>query len=67
MINLSKDFAETVLRHPEAFNIFGYFCEKGGGGSDKEFIIWEENNEYFLVHNSEIECDGFLVRLKSRN
>ena len=64
MIKLPLDLAKQIINYQQFHNLFGYFCEFGGGGSDKDFIIWEENNEHYLVHKSEIECSGIFVKLK---
>lgn len=61
MIKLNKDIGENLARNPG----FGYSCDHGACiGDDVEFIIWHEGNEYFLVHNSELIQEGFLVKLK---
>jgi hypothetical protein len=67
MLKLSPDFARTIITHPEAPTSLGYVCEYGGIVGDAEFILWEEGNDFYLVHKSEIESNGVLLKLKKEN
>lgn len=58
---ISNELRDLLLNHPETF---GYCCEYGACIGDHEFIVWEDQEQTYLVHKSEIEEQGFLVRLK---
>ena len=63
MQKIPKQLAEQMSKE----DIFGYSCDQGAVIGDAEFIIWAENDEYFLVHNSEIQSQGFLIKLRKKS
>jgi hypothetical protein len=64
MVKISKELEEKLLQHPD---VFGYCCEYGAViGNDREFVVWEEKDEIFLVHKGEIISEGVLVKLKKQ-
>ena len=62
MIKLDINTAQTLMNT----NQFGHSCEHGAFIGSKEFTIWIENDNYFLVHKSEIKEEGLFVKLNEK-
>lgn len=69
MIKINQKLANGIVENTSLSTNsgFGIITEFGAVIGDAEFILFypENTNEVFLVHRSEIEIEGILVRIKS--